>query len=372
MNRLLGVVRFGWHKQGTCQVQQSSIRSFYLTSKSFKDESKVPGNDEKKEKAKSKLSSILQDLQVSGALDLESEVDSKLARPKFSKPLKRDKEGKFKSSLPSTKNISDDMVQVTRDVAKRFKEPVKAESELLKRLKQVAKETDQAKKENEVSGEDLGSLFGDMKIDRPVAKHRQKTTENLKNASDRQQLSMEQMAFLQKRAKLRRADQASKQVETSVDLESGVTLGIFTGPVLTSSDSELLSTWRRCQDRELGILSTPPPRNALEEMILQTKQGKLWTFPVNNEQGLDCSEDPFYNHVFLEHHLEPWCPRSGPIRQFMETVCLGLSQNPYMASQKKIDTIMWFKDYFEKPDHKEILIHSGCWEDSEDVEQVSN
>jgi len=372
MNRLLGVVRFGCIKQGTCQVQQSSIRSFYLTSKSLKDETKVPENDEKKEKAKSKLSSILQDLQVSGALDLDSEVDSKLARPKFSKPLKRDKEGKFKSSLPSTKNISDDMVEAARDVAKKFKEPVKAESDLLKRLKQVAKETDQAKKENEVSGEDLGSLFGDMKIDRPLAKQKQKTVETLKNASDRQQLSMEQMAFLQKRAKLRRADQASKQVETSVDLESGVTLGIFTAPVETSSDSELLSTWRRCQERELGILSTPPPRNALEEMILQTKQGKLWTFPINNEQGLDCSDDPFYNHVFLEHHLEPWCPRSGPIRQFMETVCLGLSQNPYMASQKKIDTIMWFKDYFEKPDHKEILVHSGCWEDSEDVEQVSN
>ena len=26
-------------------------------------------------------------------------------------------------------------------------------------------------------------------------------------------------------------------------------------------------------------------RNALEEMILWTKQGKLWQFPVDNEQG---------------------------------------------------------------------------------------
>ena len=63
----------------------------------------------------------------------------------------------------------------------------------------------------------------------------------------------------------------------------------LTKPVLQvsdSSDSELLSTWRQCQERELGILSTPPPRNALEEMILQTKQGKLWHFPVNNEQGI--------------------------------------------------------------------------------------
>ena len=286
MNILVGVARSGCSLQGTWQVKQSSIRTFYLTSKFLKDENNVPPEDgDKKEKAKSKLSSILQDLQVSGALDLESNVDSKLARPKFSKPIKRDKEGKFKSSIPSTRNMDSDMVEATRDVAKNFKEPAKAESELLKRLKQVAGETDKAKKENEVSGENLDSLFGNMKIDRPVAKTYQKSAETLKKASDRQQLSMEQMAFLQKRAKLRRADMASKQVETSVDLESGVTLGIFTGPVEESSDSDLLVTWRKCQERELGILSTPPPRNALEEMILQTKQGKLWHFPVNNEQG---------------------------------------------------------------------------------------
>ena len=292
MNRLVGVVRFGCHKRGTSHVKPSSIRTLYLTPKVHKDgddSNTVPEKDNKKQKAKSKLNSILQDLQVSGALDLDSEVDSKLAKPKFSRPVKRDKEGKFKSEIPSTKDIDSDIVAAAKDVAKQFDKPVKAESELLKRLKQVARETDQAKRENEVSGEDLGSLFGDMKIDRPLAKVHQKKVETMKNASDRQQLSMEQMAFLQKRAKLRRADMASKQVETSVDLESGVKLGIFTGPVAESSDSELLGTWRHCQERELGILSTPPPRNALEEMILQTKQGKLWHFPVNNEQGIKSS-----------------------------------------------------------------------------------
>ena len=217
MNRLaVGVVRLGCHKQGTCHVKQSSIRTLYLTPKVHKDDdsNKVPETDNKKQKAKSKLNSILQDLQVSGALDLESEVDSKLARPKFSRSIKRDKEGKLKSEIPSTKDIDSDIVAATKDVAKQFDKPVKAESDLLKRLKQVAKETDQAKRENEVSGEELGSLFGDMKIDKPLAKVHKKTADTLQNASDRQQLSMEQMAFLQKRAKLRRADMASKQVET--------------------------------------------------------------------------------------------------------------------------------------------------------------
>ena len=44
-----------------------------------------------------------------------------------------------------------------------------------------------------------------------------------------------------------------------------------------------------------------------------------------------------------------------------------------MSSQKKVDTIMWFKDYFERPENQEILIHAGCWEDPEEnVENLSN
>ena len=30
---------------------------------------------------------------------------------------------------------------------------------------------------------------------------------------------------------------------------------------------------------------TVPPSNAFEEQIQWTKEGKLWTFPINNEQG---------------------------------------------------------------------------------------
>jgi len=30
---------------------------------------------------------------------------------------------------------------------------------------------------------------------------------------------------------------------------------------------------------------TLPPSNAFEEMIQWTEEGKLWTFPIDNEQG---------------------------------------------------------------------------------------
>ena len=72
--------------------------------------------------------------------------------------------------------------------------------------------------------------------------------------------------------------------------------------------------------------------------------------------------EPFHAHVFLDHHLEPWCPKKGPIRHFMELVCVGLSKNPYISVEKKIEHISWYKDYFEKPEHNEILQVSGAIE----------
>ena len=45
----------------------------------------------------------------------------------------------------------------------------------------------------------------------------------------------------------------------------------------------------------------------------------------------------------------------------MELVCAGLSKNPYMSSAKKVSTITWFQEYFEKEENKEILVHAGYW-----------
>jgi len=49
----------------------------------------------------------------------------------------------------------------------------------------------------------------------------------------------------------------------------------------------------------------------------------------------------FHEHVFLERHLSPWCPKAGPIRHFMELVCVGLSKNPHITAQRKRDVIQW-------------------------------
>jgi small subunit ribosomal protein S31 len=66
----------------------------------------------------------------------------------------------------------------------------------------------------------------------------------------------------------------------------------------------------------------------------------------------------FTEHVFLEHHLEPWCPKKGPVRHFMELVCVGLSKNPYITVQMKLEHINWFRNYFEEK--KQILEDTGA------------
>jgi len=374
---------------GLCRMSAVSRNNFQILSPAsgrwFSDEKSKNNHssdsEETKENAKNKLNELLNVLKVSGANsndNVESKVDSKLAKPKYNKPVKRDKAGKLKSEVPSAKELDNEMVIATKDVASLSGQKVKTESELVRKLKQLEKDTKVAKRENEVSGESqdtLESVFSSIRVEKPLSKQNTKIAGRLEDAKDRSDLSMEQVAFLQKRAKMRRAMEAEKLAGASVELNSGIPLGIFSGPMAqkdADAGDKQISFWRACHKRELSVLSTPPPRNALEEMILQTKQGKLWHFPVDNEQGLIYSDDPFYNHVFLEHHLDPWCPKSGPVRHFMEVLCMGLSQNPYYSSEKKKETILWFKDYFERPENHEILIHSGCWEDAESTEEASN
>jgi small subunit ribosomal protein S31 len=164
-----------------------------------------------------------------------------------------------------------------------------------------------------------------------------------------------------------------------IDLWNGKSSDIFNNMGTVSSDMPVLKTWRALEERELKLLTSCPPANIFQEMILWTEQGKLWKFPIDNEQGFhktyisyiiyllftrkiyyyhsyiydnisgmeEESNIHFSEHIFMERHLKDWCPKLGPIRHFMELVCNGLSKNPYLTVQEKINHIMWYKEYFE-------------------------
>jgi small subunit ribosomal protein S31 len=46
----------------------------------------------------------------------------------------------------------------------------------------------------------------------------------------------------------------------------------------------------------------------------------------------------------------------------MEVICVGLSKNPFISVEKKIEHINWFRDYFERKDHHDILKLTGAIE----------
>lgn len=77
--------------------------------------------------------------------------------------------------------------------------------------------------------------------------------------------------------------------DDKIDIFGGEPLGIFKVPESEAETSDAppeLTTWHRLEARELRLAVTHPPSNIFEEMIQWTEQGKLWHFPVNNEQGL--------------------------------------------------------------------------------------
>lgn len=70
-----------------------------------------------------------------------------------------------------------------------------------------------------------------------------------------------------------------------------------------------------------------------------------------------CDEEAkvsFEQHVFLDGLLDSWCPEDGPVRVYMELVCVGLSKNPYMTVAQKHEHIEWYRTYFDEK--KEALL----------------
>lgn len=109
----------------------------------------------------------------------------------------------------------------------------------------------------------------------------------------KKELTQEQMAFLEKRRRLRQAQQVKDEEEAHVPIDifnSQPPLGIFSIEKIEKEQSNQqvkLTMWDKCKEREMKILSSSAPKNLLEEMAIKTDQGILWEFPINNEQGID-------------------------------------------------------------------------------------
>ena len=71
------------------------------------------------------------------------------------------------------------------------------------------------------------------------------------------------------------------------------------------------------------------------------------SYPVNNEDGQPAEKGvSFKDHVILDHLYEGF-PKTGEIRNFIELVITGLSQNAYLTPEEKREHVDWFKREFE-------------------------
>jgi len=64
-------------------------------------------------------------------------------------------------------------------------------------------------------------------------------------------------------------------------------MGIFQPePEENQVTKSCLRTIEKLEQREMNLSHSYAPRNWFEQCIQWTDQGKLWHFPINNEQGL--------------------------------------------------------------------------------------
>ncbi|KAM4047406.1 small ribosomal subunit protein mS31 [Anomaloglossus baeobatrachus] len=224
-------------------------------------------------------------------------------------------------SHPEEKPVSKDLSEAAAAVASSYPSQQKqVESELLQQLRLHKQQAEEIRRK----GSDISKVIYGMKVKKL-------------SPQSAKQMSAEERAFMR--------DVSKKSLYTGKRLKIFPVSAPTEGPVVTEMPPTL---WDLELAKEVASIFEHPPRNGFEEMIQWTKEGKLWSFPIDNEAGLDEEQKvEFHEHVFLEKYLEDF-PKQGPIRHFMELVICGLSKNPYLTVQQKKEHIDWFHDYFHK------------------------
>ncbi|KAG4072675.1 hypothetical protein HA402_004764 [Bradysia odoriphaga] len=267
---------------------------------------------------------------------------------------KKERQRAVSSASEQNAAKSASIAEAAKEVAKTLGGDIeKTESELLGALLKKKK-----------SNLDLNSLISGMTVDTekrgPPSERRSDFVR--KSLTQRPGQSNYERKYDRKEGIPRRSEQQSHSgVRVHVDLFGGKPLGIFTKAKDLQESPDILPTWNNLQKKELKLAVSHPPKNYFDKMALWTEQGKLWKFPIDNEQGMDEEAKIYFTeHIFLEQHLESWCPKKGPIRHFMELVCVGLSKNPYYTVTQKKEHIEWYRDYFaaKKELLESVIIHS--------------
>ncbi|XP_054718148.1 28S ribosomal protein S31, mitochondrial-like [Uloborus diversus] len=381
--RIAGVRNFSSKDDENCDPKETAGNTEKAKtskhSKSAKEKAKSTVIDESKQAAaKEKLLSLLSEVKVDSKAPMRSNL--KLARP----PPRPSKKERFKD-FEVEKTPAEKLDLAVKGVAESFKtDSEKVESELKEKLismrlsKDDSIEVEQESASNEIIDEEMkenlmssvhevASTVAEppvapkseltrrllrLSLDSKITPEKKKSMLDLldglrtesKAMHDKERTIIDKNEMRKKRARFER------QVPKEIDLFGAPPLNIFPAEY-ESKQGTKSDFWRKLQERELKLLVQYAPTNAFEEMIMWTEQGKHWKFPIDNQTEMGAEENVGFNeHIFLEQNLQGF-PDQGPIRHFMELVCVGLSKNPYITIDRKIENINWFRNYFmEKED----------------------
>lgn len=105
-------------------------------------------------------------------------------------------------------------------------------------------------------------------------------------------------------------------------------IGIFKSQEVPDSQ---LKTWDRLCKEEADIAFRAYPRNSFDEMIQLTEEGKLWSYPIDNEAGLYDKFVYYYYHkhrfdkeLIFSNNPQDWMkrPKSPSTSMFFLMICL--------------------------------------------------
>ncbi|XP_063920248.1 small ribosomal subunit protein mS31 isoform X2 [Zophobas morio] len=326
------------------------------SSSSSDDDTKLQKKVEEKKKSKEALDKLNKLLLTMTEDDVSSKTKLNLAQPTNKRQKKLREKQDFKESKATP---TETLVNAANNVAESIGGDVKqTQSELLMKLLNVANG-------DATVNTNLKDLVKGMKIDQESAQGA-----GLSKAQQVRQILQEQSKAPRRKGDMAKPRSKSAKspkrdvVVEKISLFGSEPLGIFSPNQNDLTEGVVNKTWNHLYDKDLKLAVTHPPSNYFQQMILWTEQKKIWKFPIDNEQGLEEEKKVYFtDHVFLEKHLEPWCPLKGPIRHFMELVCVGLSKNPYLTVEAKKEHVLWFREYFK--DKLELLQETGAIQETD-------
>ncbi|XP_073957328.1 mitochondrial ribosomal protein S31 [Choristoneura fumiferana] len=313
---------------------------------------KIKDNEKETESSTDKIQALLKSM-MNQPLTREAEYRSNFASaPDIRGQRKRDNtEVKTEKLEESITKAADDVAQVIGGDIK------KTEAELLSKVLGKIDQTSTSLSDLLIGMKVDHSKGGDERVQWETRGEQVKRFVSKSQAEQRGWPRQGQSKPMQNKAPVK--EKRSLPQPTAVNIFGSEPLGIFKAQ--ESNYGTKLEVWESLKQREVMLATSQQPTNYFQKMAIWTEQGKVWQFPINNEQGLEDEQNVhFSEHIFLDSHLEGWCPTKGPIRHFMELVCVGLSKNPFYTAQEKKDHIMWYKEYFESK--KDVLIDVGAWD----------